>query len=134
MVYQDAPYQDILKSVRQLDESLAKLQRGEGGGRLLRDSQPYEAWREQIRVARRQLAGASASSFMTSDDLYTQWNKRLAGLISSVDTFNAGQGSMGRLATDAQTYESLDGTLREWRDNIRNLREDPRKFLRLKLF
>jgi phospholipid/cholesterol/gamma-HCH transport system substrate-binding protein len=71
---------------------------------------------------------------MASDDLYARWNAGLAGLIRSVDNFNAGAGPMGEALTSAQVYEALNGSLRETRDSVREFRVDPRKFLRVKVF
>jgi phospholipid/cholesterol/gamma-HCH transport system substrate-binding protein len=48
--------------------------------------------------------------------------------------FNAGEGTAGRLLSNAQLYESLNGSLRSMEQLLRDLRENPRKYLRVKPF
>jgi hypothetical protein len=51
-----------------------------------------------------------------------------------VDALNSGEGEMGRMLSNAQTYESLNGALRELESTVKELRADPQKFLRVKIF
>lgn len=129
-LYKDTLYQDILRPVRELDDMLAKIQRGEGStGRLLRDSRQYDEIRDRIGALRTQLAVAANSPFLASDDLYTSWNKQVAGLIRSVDDFNASP-----MMLSAQGYESLNGSTRAMGQSLHDFLEDPRKYLRMKVF
>jgi hypothetical protein len=41
---------------------------------------------------------------------------------------------MGQMLSNAQTYESLNGALRDLQSTMKEFREDPQKFLRLKVF
>jgi phospholipid/cholesterol/gamma-HCH transport system substrate-binding protein len=47
---------------------------------------------------------------------------------------NAGGGPTGRLLANAQLYESLNGSLHNLELLLRDLRENPRKYLRYKPF
>ena len=38
------------------------------------------------------------------------------------------------MLTNSQTYESLTGMLQELQSNLKEFREDPQKFLRIKIF
>jgi hypothetical protein len=64
-----------------------------------------------------------------SDQQYADWNRTVASLIRSVDEFNASP-----LLTRSDTYESLNGYARELRDSVKDFREHPSKYLRLKVF
>ncbi len=80
-------------------------------------------WRTSTR------ARARADNSSPSDADYVEWNRRVAAWIQSVDTLNSGEGSMGQMVTNAQTYESLNGELRELETTIKEFRENPRKYL-----
>ena len=113
-----------------LDRNLARLQSGQGSaGQLLRDSAPYEKLRSDMEDLRRSIADLRAAEFMRSDDLYADWNRRVLSLIESVDAFNRGPGM-----TTTQAYDNLNGFARELQGTLRDFRQNPRKFLRLKVF
>jgi phospholipid/cholesterol/gamma-HCH transport system substrate-binding protein len=121
--------------LRQLDDRLAQLQ----ANRLLRDTTQYDQIRDQIAQVRRTLADLNAGKgaggeFLKSDAAYVEWNRRLAAWIENVDALNSGEGSMGQMLSNAQTYESLNGALRDLQSTMKEFREDPQKFLRLKIF
>jgi phospholipid/cholesterol/gamma-HCH transport system substrate-binding protein len=51
-----------------------------------------------------------------------------------IATLNNGEGKGGRLLANAQLYESLNGSLRRMEEFLRDFRENPRKYLRVKPF
>lgn len=134
-LYTATMHDDLSASLRQLDDRLAQMQ----ANRMLRDTTQYDQIRDQIAQVRHTLAdlnagkGAGGESIV-SDALYVEWNRRVAGWIENVDALSSGEGAMGRMLSNAQTYESLNGALRDLQTNVKEFREDPRKFLRLKLF
>ena len=66
---------------------------------------------------------------MQSDTLYADWNSRVVSLIESVDAFNRGPAM-----TTTQAYDNLNGFARELQATMRDFRQNPRKFMRLKVF
>jgi len=50
-------------------------------------------------------------------------------LIESVDAFNRGPGM-----TTTQAYDNLNGFARELQGTLRDFRQNPRKYMRLKVF
>ena len=134
-LYSATMHDDLVASLKQLDDRLAQLQ----ANRILRDTAQYDQMRDQIAQVRHTLedlnAGkGSGGELLVSDATYVQWNKRLAAFIENVDALNSGEGAMGQMLQNAQTYESLNGALRELESTVKELREDPQKFLRIKLF
>jgi len=104
--------------------------------RLLRDDTQYDQIRDQLAQVHRTLADLNAGTgaggaWIASDAAYSAWNRRLAAWIENVDALNSGEGSMGQMLSNAQTYESLNGALRELQSTMKEFREDPRKFLRI---
>jgi phospholipid/cholesterol/gamma-HCH transport system substrate-binding protein len=129
-LHTDQFYQQISQPLLALDSSLARLQSGQGGvGQFLRDSAQYEKLRSDAADLRRSIADLRAAEFMQSDTLYTDWNRRALSLIESVDAFNRAPAM-----TTSQAYDSLNGLARELQDTVRDFRQNPRKFMRIKVF
>ena len=129
-LYADQLYQQISQPLLELDRSLARLQSGQGGvGQFLRDSAQYDKLRSETEGLRRSIADLRAAEPMRSDDLYADWNRRVWSLIESVDAFNRTPGM-----TATQAYDNFNGLAREWQDTVRDFRQNPRKFMRIKVF
>jgi hypothetical protein len=96
---------------------------------VMREPRQYDELRGKIGEIRGELDRVRNLPFLANDDLYSAWNRQVAGLIRSVDEFN-----QAPLMRSAETYETLNGSLRQTGRNIREFREDPRKFLRIKVF
>jgi phospholipid/cholesterol/gamma-HCH transport system substrate-binding protein len=129
-LHTDQLYQQISQPLIDLDRSLARLQSGQGNaGQLLRDSAQYDKLRSDMEDLRGSIADLRAAEFMRSDVLYADWNRRVLSLIESVDAFNRGPGM-----TTTQAYDNLNGFARELETTVRDFRQNPRKFMRLKVF
>ncbi len=129
-LYTDKLYRAIRDPLAKLDQSLAQLQSGQGAiGQLLTDSGQYEQVHAAVLDFSKTVADFHAGDLVQSDAAYTQWNQALAGVIRQVDNFNTDP-----MIASAQAYESLNGFGREMANTLRDFREDPRKYLRLKLF
>ena len=134
-LYTDDWHRAVLTPLTRLDESLARLQGGEGtGGRLLRDDAQYRSLRAAVADLGRAVADlrqgkGPAGDLMVSDRAYLDWNRRLAGMIDTVDLLNRGS-----LLASSSTYDNLNGFSQELQAMLRDLRQDPRKFLRIKIF
>jgi ABC-type transporter Mla subunit MlaD len=129
-LYTDALYRKITDPLRQLDEGLARLQSGQGtGGALLRGTQQYEQALAQVADLRRSIESLHGAEMITSDRDYNDWTRQVGAIIRQVVEFNAG----GMLTTTA-VYDSFDGMAKELRAKGKEFRENPRKFLRMKLF
>ena len=129
-LYTDALYRQIMGPLRQLDESLARLQSGQGsGGAVLRDPQQYEQALAQVADLRHSMASLHGAETMTSPGAYNDWTRQAAALIRQVDEFNAGP-----MLTTSAVYDNLQGMARELQTTSKEFRENPQKFLRIKLF
>jgi phospholipid/cholesterol/gamma-HCH transport system substrate-binding protein len=135
MLYSAAMYDNLTASLRQLDDRLAQVQ----ANPLLRDTTQYDQIRSQIAQVRQTLADLNAGKgaggeLIASDAAYVDWNRRVGAWIENVDALNSGEGAMGQMLSNAQMYESLNGALQQLHSTVKEFREDPQKFLRLKLF
>jgi phospholipid/cholesterol/gamma-HCH transport system substrate-binding protein len=55
-------------------------------------------------------------------------------LNKQVDALNSGEGALGHFVLSSSLYESLNGETKNLRNMLKEVRENPKKFLRLKLF
>jgi phospholipid/cholesterol/gamma-HCH transport system substrate-binding protein len=129
-LYTEKLYRQISEPVRRLDQSLAAIQAGQGTmGRLLRDSGQYDSLLATTQNLRKSVAGIRAGGWIQSDALYTGLTKTFTDLARSVDEFNAG----AQFGTSAM-YDNLNGMAKELETTLKDFREDPHKYLRLKVF
>lgn len=130
VVYTDALYRKVEAQARDFDQSLAKIQSGQGAlGQFLHDEAQYAQLRDMASQFRKMIRDVGASDFFQSDEQYTSWDKNVKQMIRSVDEFNANPMMVG---TDA--YENLTGMAKEIGAQMKDFRENPRKYLRLKVF
>ena len=52
---------------------------------------------------------------------------------TAIDKINSGQGTIGQLMVNPQLYDSMNGATRELNALIKDVRANPKKFLRIKL-
>ena len=129
-LYTDRMFQQIHEPLTKLDQSLARIQAGQDAmGKFLRDPAQYQQFRDEMRTLRSSLADLRNGPFLKSAQSYAGWDRQVLSLIQKVDEFNANP----VLASSAM-YESLNGAAREAQRGIQEFRENPNKFLRLKLF
>ena len=129
-LYTDQLYREAMEPLRKLDESLAKLQSGQGSmGQALRDPQQYASALAQMGELRNSIAGIRRADMMHSDQMHRDLSRQVDTMIQAVDAFNAGP-----LLTTSAVYDNLTGMAREVQGTMKDFRENPKKFLRLKLF
>jgi len=129
-IYSDRLYRRIQAPLLAFDQSLARLQSGQGAaGQLLRDSAQYEQADATIRSLRDSIAAIRQSPLLQTDTLYNDLNKMVTSLTASVDGINAGP-----LFAAPQAYESWTGTMKNLEETVKDFRENPKKYLRLKVF
>jgi phospholipid/cholesterol/gamma-HCH transport system substrate-binding protein len=129
-LYTDTLYRQITEPLRRLDASLASLQAGQGsGGALLRDTRQFEQARAQMGELRRSIEGLRGAPMMTDERAYNDWTRLVAGFIRNVDEFNTAP-----MLTTSSVYDNMLGMAKELQVGTKEFRENPRKFLRIKLF
>ena len=125
VLYTDRLYRQIDDPLLRLDARLARIQ----SSPWLRDTGQYQQFLDAARSLRKSVADARGGQLFQSDDLYLDWSRRLAGLVRTVDDFNAGPAFSNSLL-----YDNLTGMSREMGALAHDLRENPRKYLGIKIF
>jgi len=128
-VYTERLYRQLLDPLTEFDQALARLQSGQGAGRLLTETGDYDKAIATVRDLRGSIATLRDSSFIKSDEMYGNWTALVNRLARSVDEINSGP-----MFGAPQSYESLNGFARELEETMRDFRGNPRKYLRIKMF
>ena len=71
---------------------------------------------------------------LKNDDLYVNMNRVIDEVNTTVDSLNSGEGTLGHLMVNASLYDNLQGSTTKLQAMLKDLRENPQKFLRLKVF
>ncbi|PWU09857.1 MAG: hypothetical protein C5B51_05410 [Terriglobia bacterium] len=139
LIYDDTLYQQVQSPIKRIDAMLADLQAGRGtAGKLMQDPALFDQ-ATQIATEMKTLlndlnAGKGTAGKLLKDD---ELNRRLDDLLAkfniTIDKINAGQGTIGQFMVNQQLYESLNGATREFQGLARDIRMNPKKFLRIKL-
>jgi phospholipid/cholesterol/gamma-HCH transport system substrate-binding protein len=139
LLYDDSLYQEIRSPIKRIDAMLADLQQGQGtAGKLLKDPAIYDDARQTLAEMRRLVqelnAGkGTAGKLLKDEQLYQQFNQLAAKLDRTLERIDSGQGTLGQLLVNPQLYESMKGAMREFQSLAKDMRANPKKFLRLKL-
>jgi phospholipid/cholesterol/gamma-HCH transport system substrate-binding protein len=75
----------------------------------------------------------TAGKLLKDDQLYKQFTELAAKLDTTIDRINSGQGTLGQLLVNPQMYEAMNGAMREFQSLAKDVRANPKKFLRIKL-
>ena len=139
LLYDDSLYQEVRAPLKRIDAMLADLQQGQGSaGKLLKDPELYDDARQTIAEMRRLMqelnAGkGTAGKLLKDEQLYNQFNALAAKLDTTIERINSGQGTLGQLLVNPQLYEAMNGAMREFQSLAKDIRANPKKFLRIKL-
>lgn len=127
-LYSDEMYRQIRDPLVEFDQTLAKIQSGQGtAGEMFRDAAQYEQLRATARDLLHTVNDLRSQPMMTSDTEYAAWNRLMTSVIRSVDEVNANP-----LLNGSDVYENLNGMAKELGATVRDFREHPSKYLRLK--
>jgi phospholipid/cholesterol/gamma-HCH transport system substrate-binding protein len=139
LLYDDAMYVDFRKSMARIDTMLAELQEGRGtAGKLLKDEALYAEFRSTLGEVRKVVedlnAGkGTAGKLLKSEELHDQLRTSMGKLDTMIDKINSGQGTIGQLLVNRQLYDTLNGATGEMQQLLKDIRANPKKFLRIKL-
>jgi phospholipid/cholesterol/gamma-HCH transport system substrate-binding protein len=129
-LYTDKLYRQLIEPVQSLDHTLGQIQSGQGAlGQMLRDSAQYEQARAMLAGLRQSLATIQSGPLLQSDELYTGWNRTVTSLIQTVDQVNRDP-----MFRTSEAYDNLNGFAVETAKTLRDFRQNPKKYLRLRFF
>jgi len=139
LLYDPGLYNDLQSPIKRIDALLAELQAGKGtAGKLMSDTALYDEATATVKQIKGLLAdleaGKGTAGKLLKDD---QISQRLTALIDklngTVDRINSGQGTVGQFLENPQLYDAVTGATREFQGLAKDIRVNPKKFLRIKL-
>ncbi len=139
LLHDEGLYNDVRGTVQRFDTLVADLQAGQGSaGKFLRDPSLYDEARATIGEFRRLMddinAGkGTAGKLLKDEEAYRQIQSVLARLDNTLERINSGQGTIGQLLVNTQLYDSMRGVTDELHALMKDIRANPKKFLRIKL-
>ena len=139
LIYDDALYNDVRGTLARLDTVVLDLQQGKGtAGKFLKDEALYNESRQTIAELRTLVADlnagkGTAGKLLKSEELHTQIRGTLGKVDLLIDKINSGQGTIGQLLVNQQLYDNMNGATRELQSLFKDIRANPKKFLRVKL-
>lgn len=138
----DELYNKVNASVDKLNTLIDDLNAGKGtAGKLLKDPTLYNNANQTIANVKQLTedinAGKGALGKFAKDKEFADKLQNTVNKLSDLsDRLAAGQGTMGKLLQDPSLYNNADQMLVESRELVKAVREDPKKYLtiRLKVF
>jgi phospholipid/cholesterol/gamma-HCH transport system substrate-binding protein len=130
VLYSDKMYQRIRAPIQALDQTLGKIQSGQGPlGQMLRDTAQYDQARATLVGLRQNLESLGKGSLLQSDEMYNGWTRAVTSMIQTVDQVNRDP-----MLQTSEAYDNLNGFAADTAKSLRDFRQNPKKYLRMKLF
>ena len=135
----DALYTKANATVDKLAAMVDEVSQGKGTfGKLVKDPALYDNANKTMAEARQLIeqvnSGKGALGKFARDD---QFAKKLDDVVTKLalisDRLEAGEGSAGKLLKDPSLYNNADQMLLESRELVKAIRQDPKKYLSIKL-
>lgn len=135
----DQLYNQANATMRRVDTVIGDVQSGKGTlGMLIHDPALYQNANRILEQAHKTVDGVNAGQgtlgkLLNDEELYRRANATLVKINDTVDRANSGQGTIGQLLVNRALYDTITGTTTEMRQLVRDVRANPKKFLRIKL-
>jgi phospholipid/cholesterol/gamma-HCH transport system substrate-binding protein len=123
-------YDQLRGPLIDIDKQLAAIENGEGElGHFYASTEQYDKVRAQVGDFRKSVAEMRKNPLLTDGGQYEQWLATLRKLNLAVAELANSPGF-----ENAQMYESLSGSAKSAENFLREFRQNPQKFLRIKVF
>ena len=139
LVSRNDAYDKVMSILDKLNGIADDLQQGKGSaGKLLKDPALYNNANDTIANAKKLTedinAGKGTLGKLTKDEeLARKLDNTISKLSAITTALEAGQGTAGKLLKDEALYNNTDKILLETRELIKSIRENPKKYLSIKL-
>jgi phospholipid/cholesterol/gamma-HCH transport system substrate-binding protein len=135
----DEAYKKVMAAVDKLNLMIDDLQQGKGtAGKLLKDEALYNNANESVANVKKLTddinAGKGAlGKFAHNQEFADKLQNTVTKLSNIADRLDAGQGTAGKILQDESLYKNTDQLMVEARNLIAAIRQDPKKYLTIKL-
>jgi phospholipid/cholesterol/gamma-HCH transport system substrate-binding protein len=131
-------YKELRSTAANLRKISAKIETGEGAaGKLISNKEVGDSIQSSITkleglLARMEKGEGTLGKLSTDPALYNNLNKVTANLGPITDQIAKGQGTVGALLKDKQLYDNTNKFMSELTLLVKEVRQDPKKYLRIK--
>jgi phospholipid/cholesterol/gamma-HCH transport system substrate-binding protein len=138
LVNDDKLYKDLSSTAENLRAATENLRIGEGtAGKLLNDKELGDRLANSINklegvIVRMEKGDGTLGKLSKDPALYNNLNQVMANLKPLSDRMAKGEGTVGKLFYDKQLYDNTNNTVKEMQLLIRDIRQDPKKYLRIR--
>jgi len=138
MVKEDL-YNQLKGTADTLDQVAQDLRGAKGTlGKLIYDTTVYDQAQNVTQrldriTARVESGEGSLGKVIYKDELHDNMNQTFANAKEITRKLNEGEGSFGRAVNDPKMYENVTGWTGEMRELIRDFRQNPKKYLRIRM-
>ena len=132
-------YNNLRELLSGLNDIATKIRDGEGGlGKLVSDSETAASLSKMIRqldavTARLAEGEGSIGALIKEREFYDSLNALSGNLDSITARVEKGDGTLGQLIQDRELYDNLNGTAGELQGLLKDIRADPKRYLRIKV-
>src|SRR5262249_12991075 len=135
----DQLYYQANTTLSRIDGLVNDAQSGKGTiGRLLQDPSLYNSANSALEKVHKTIANVNAGQgtvgkLLKDDELYRLGGDTISKANETIDRMNSGQGTIGQLLVNRSLYDTMTAMTAETRQFIKDVRANPKKFLRIKL-
>ncbi len=139
LIYDDELYHKANAAVDKLANIVDEINQGKGSaGKFIKDPALYENANKTIAEARQLMeqvnSGKGALGKFTRDEEFAKkLDNTVTKLSTLADKLESGEGTAGKLLRDPALYNNADRMLVESRELVKAIRENPKKYLTIKL-
>jgi phospholipid/cholesterol/gamma-HCH transport system substrate-binding protein len=139
LINRNDAYEKFIATLDKMNGVIDDMQQGKGSaGKFLKDPSLYDNANDTInnfkRVGENLNAGhGTAGRLLTDEELGKKIDTTMTKLAELTSDLEAGQGTAGKLLKDEALYNNADQMLVETRDLLKAFRENPKKYLSIKL-
>ena len=139
LVASDEMYSKVDKGLDNVNVMLADMRAGKGTlGKLIYDPTLYDQTKETMTNANSMLRDARAGKgslgkFVTDDTLYDKLRETSANFASASAKLNENTTTVGKMFSDPRLYDNLAALTGDMRLLVGDFRQNPKKFLRIKV-
>jgi phospholipid/cholesterol/gamma-HCH transport system substrate-binding protein len=139
LISSDEAYKKFLATLDRMNAVVDELQQGKGtAGKFLKDPSLYNHANDTVANLKKFTedinAGKGTLGKLSKDEeLARKLDNTISKLSALTTELEAGQGTAGRLIKDESLYNSANQMLGETRELVKAIRQDPKKYLSIKL-
>lgn len=136
----DAFTVELNKISHKADSVVSKIESGQGTlGKLISDEEIYDNLKSASKNINSVVADINSErgvlgKLLKDPTLYERLNKTTERMNSFVEKLDKGEGTLGRLAVDEKLYKDLEETTSSLKELIKEIKENPKKYLTIKVF